>query len=255
MNYLKISGVQLDIVWEDKQANFNRVHALENRLKGRDIIILPETFATGFTMRSEKFQEEQMGETEIFLLGLAQRTGALVFGGWMECNGDGKPFNTLSVASKDGILGRYRKIHPFSFGHEDKYFSKGRELIIIPYKGFNISPLICYDVRFPETLRETVGKTHLYILIANWPSARIHHWLSLLKARAIENQAYVVGVNRVGVAGHVNKLYHNGYSAFFTPLYEEKILGSEVEDILEISISLEELIKIRESFPYLRDIQ
>jgi omega-amidase len=254
LTWLKISAVQLDSVWEDKQKNFDKIYSLVTRLSRRDLIILPETFATGFTMRSEEFAEERMGETETFLQDIAKETNAYVIGGWIEKNPMGKPFNTLTVSSPDSIVTRYRKIHPFSFDHEDRHFSRGDELASFELKGLTISPLICYDVRFPETFRSSVGKTDLYVVIASWPSARIHHWLTLLKARAIENQAYVVGVNRVGVAGRINKLYHNGYSAFFSPLHEEKILNSEKEDILEVSISKEELNQIRESFPYLKDI-
>ena len=114
---------------------------------------------------------------------------------------------------------------------------------------------MCYDLRFPELFRENVGKTDLYLVIANWPSPRIHHWLTLLKARAIENQAYVLGTNRVGIAGKIKKLYHNGYSGFFSPIGGETVLSQEREDILEVCFSLEELKRVREEFPYLKDIR
>ena len=115
--------------------------------------------------------------------------------------------------------------------------------------------MVCYDLRFPEVFRSSVGKTDLFTVIGNWPSTRIHHWLALLKARAIENQAYTIGVNRVGVAGKVKKLSHNGYSGFFSPLGAETILKSESQEVLEVSFSMDELKRVREEFPYLRDIR
>ncbi|MDX1960599.1 MAG: nitrilase-related carbon-nitrogen hydrolase [Leptospiraceae bacterium] len=254
MDYLKISAVQLDSVWENKKENFLKLNKMVESLQGRDLIVLPETFATGFTMKSEEFAEERFGETETFLQEFAEKTNAYVIGGWIEKNPNGKPYNTLTVFSPDSIVMRYRKIHPFSFGHEDRHFTRGNSVEVFLLKGLNICPLICYDIRFPETFRKTVGKTDLYIVIASWPSPRVQHWLSLLKARAIENQSFVLGVNRVGIAGRIKKLYHNGYTAFFNPLFEEKILNSEKEDILEISVSKDELMEIRKNFPYLQDI-
>lgn len=252
--WLKIAGLQTNIAWEDKTENFRRIRNLVDPLNDIDLYILPETFTTGFTMRSEAFAEKQEGETETFLHSLAIQKNAYFGGSWIEKNAGLPPFNTFSIVGKDGVVARYRKIHPFSFAKEDLFFTSGKEVLTFTYKGFQICPLICYDLRFPETFRKVVG-SDLYIVIGNWPSSRIFAWVSLLKARAIENQAYVVGVNRVGVAGRKEKIFHNGYSCYFSPQGEEKILQSEQEDVLRVSLSIEELSRFRDFFPYLKDIK
>ncbi len=253
-DWFSIAGFQTDIFWEDREKNFSNLREKISHLGKKDILIFPETFSTGFTMKSKLFSEPLFGDTEKFLLEISSNTGSLVGGSWIEENPQGKPFNTLSFVTPEGQFHRYRKIHPFSYGGEDRFFSHGDKTVTFEWKGLKISPLICYDLRFPEVFRDSVGKTDLYILVANWPSPRIHHWLSLLKARAIENQAYIIGINRVGVAGKIQKLYHNGYSAFFGPWGSETIVTSEKEDVLEVSLSLEELKIVREEFPYLKDI-
>ena len=252
--WFTLAGLQTEIYWEDKQKNFSNLREKISRLGKKDIIVFPEMFSTGFTMKSKDFAEPTYGESEEFLLDIATKTDSLVGGSWIEENPEGKPFNTLSFVTPEGSIYRYRKIHPFSYGGEDRFFSHGKNTLNFEWKGLKISPLVCYDLRFPEVFRENVGKTDLYIVVANWPSQRIHHWLALLKARAIENQAFVLGVNRVGTAGKIQKVYHNGYSAFFGPWGSEKIVNSEKEDILEVSLGLEELKVVREEFPYLKDI-
>ena len=255
MNYFKIAAIQFGVKWEDKEHNFSLLRELMIGITDKDLLLLPETFSTGFTMNSKLFCEERLGQTESFLKEMAQKTNALVGGGWIEANSKGLPFNTFSLVSPEGNFWRYRKIHPFSFAGEDQYFSAGSEVLTFSWRGVNITPLVCYDLRFPEVFRSSVGKTDLFTVIGNWPSTRIHHWLALLKARAIENQAYTIGVNRVGVAGKVKKLSHNGYSGFFSPLGAETILKSESQEVLEVSFSMDELKRVREEFPYLRDIR
>jgi predicted amidohydrolase len=253
--FLNIIGLQLDIIWEDKEANFQKIRELLSKLDSKpDLIVLPETFATGFTMKSEIFSEQQMGITEKFLIEIARKTGASIGGSWIEKNPEGMPFNTFSIARPSGIItNRYHKIHPFSFAEEDKYFTAGDKTETLELNGFHISLLICYDLRFPEVFRKTAGTTDLYIVIGNWPEARIEHWLTLLKARAIENQAYVLGVNRVGYAGRKNQLYHTGHSAFFNPYGDGEILESKNEDILKVKISSKEVKDLRDKFPFLKD--
>lgn len=252
---LKIFGVQLEIIWEDKEANFQKIREIVSTLNEKpDLIVLPETFATGFTMKSEIFSEPQMDITEQFLLEIANKSGAIVGGSWIEKNPEGMPFNTFSIARPSGIItNRYHKIHPFSYAKEDKFFTAGNQTETFEWNGFNISLLVCYDLRFPEVFRKTAGTTDVYILIGNWPDTRIDHWLALLKARAIENQAYVIGVNRVGFAGRKKQLYHGGYSAFFNPNGDGQILESKREDILKCIVSSKELLELREKLPFLKD--
>ena len=254
-NKLKIAGIQLDIAWEDKNVNFSKISEIIKSLQSQyDLIILPEMFATGFTMKSETFAEKQLEKTETFLLELARKTNSLVGGSWIEHNPEGKPFNTFSIASKNReIIFRYHKIHPFSYAGEDKAFTAGSTTSIFEYNGFNICPLVCYDVRFPELFRKTAGLTDLYMVVANWPAERIDHWLTLLKARSLENQAFVLGVNRVGKAGRHKILLHNGYSGLFRPTGKSEILNSEKEEVLDTEITLEELEEIRNKFHYLKD--
>lgn len=252
---LNIIGVQLDIIWEDKEANFQRIREILSRLDAKpDLIVLPETFATGFTMRSEDFSEPQMDITEKFLIEMARKTDSTIGGSWIEKNPDGMPFNTFSIARPSGIItNRYHKIHPFSFAEEDKYFTAGEKTETFELNGFNISLLICYDLRFPEVFRKTAGVTDIYLVVGNWPEARIEHWLALLKARAIENLAYVLGVNRVGYAGRKKQLYHTGHTAFFNPFGEGEVLENKKEDILKLRVSSKEVIEFRDKFPFLKD--
>jgi predicted amidohydrolase len=253
--HLKILGLQLDIIWEDKEANFQKIREIVSRLEDKpDLIVLPETFATGFTMKSEFFSEPQMGITEQFLIEIARKTGSVVGGSWIEKNPEGMPFNTFSIARPSGIItNRYHKIHPFSYAEEDKFFTAGDSTETFELNGFRISLLICYDLRFPEVFRKTAGTTDLYLVIGNWPEARIEHWIALLKARAIENQAYVLGVNRVGYAGRKMQLYHTGFSAFFDANGKSVILETKKEDILKCRISSKEIQEIRERLPFLKD--
>ena len=251
---LDLAGIQYDIIWEDKEKNFVTVKNLISKISFQDgLIVLPETFATGFTMQAEKFSESQLGATENFLLEQAKTSKNLIAAGWIEKNPDGKPFNTLSIASPNGeILYRYRKIHSFSLAGEDIHFSAGNQTLNFILNGFKISPLICYDLRFPEIFRENAD-SDLFIVIANWPETRIDHWLSLLKARAIENQAYVLGVNRIGIAGRKNFLNHNGNTVLYDWNGKETKANLNAEECLFAKINLEELKEAREKLPFLKD--
>jgi omega-amidase len=253
---LKISGLQFDLSWENPRDNFNRVEKNLNKLEGVDLFLLPETFSTGFTMKSHQFAEEKEGASESFFSNIAQKLNIAVGGGWIEKRPNNHlPFNTFSIFSPTGKVVRYRKLHPFSFAGEDLHYSRGEDLVVLNYKGWNISPLICYDLRFPETFRKTAGLTDLYCIIANWPSVRIDHWLSLLKARAIENQAFVFGLNRIGSAGKSKKIFHNGYSSVIDPWGRKTVKGVEEESLITANLSIVELKEIRALNPYLKDIQ
>lgn len=253
---LRLALFQTDTVWENKKVNFEKVSLLtESLFTVPDIIVLPEAFALGFTMRSEKFAEEEEGETESFLTGLSLKTGGAVCGGLYLKNSSGKPWNTLSVAAGGKIICRYKKNYPFSFGGEDRFFTAGNDRAGFDWKGFRINLSVCFDLRFPELFRGTAGETDLFIVSANWPSVRIHHWLSLLRARAVENQAYFAGVNRIGNSGGLKKNHYNGYTGIFYPSGYEKIIQSEKEEILETVISKKELYDYRDSLPFLKDIR
>ncbi|MFC1661304.1 nitrilase-related carbon-nitrogen hydrolase [Gemmatimonadota bacterium] len=197
-----VAGVQMDIAWEDPRANFRRVEQLGAvaRAEGARLLALPEMFATGFSMRAEMvshFAEE----TCEFMAGLARRLGVYVAGGFAEPE-EPKPANACALFDPEGReLLRYRKIHPFSLGTENEHYSAGEGVETAEVEGVHVTPLICYDLRFPEVFRPAAAQTHLFLVLANWPEPRREAWAVLLRARAIENQAFVLGVNRTGVGG------------------------------------------------------
>jgi omega-amidase len=199
---MTIHAVQLDCVWEDTTANRERVRRL---LAGRcfqlgDLIVLPEMFLTGFSLNTAVTAQSAEAADEQFLAALAVEHQCAVLGGVVTAAADGGCFNEAVTFGPDGaLLGRYRKRRPFSLGGESQVHAAGDEAVVFDWGGFRVAPLICYDLRFPELAREAVAVgADLLIYIASWPIARVQHWLTLLQARAIENQAYVVGVNRCG---------------------------------------------------------
>ncbi|MBE7412458.1 MAG: carbon-nitrogen family hydrolase [Leptospiraceae bacterium] len=252
---MKIAAFQTDIFWQDPHQNLanyrKKIHSLQSPV---DLVVFPETCSTGFTMKSKEFSEKQSGDTESFFMESATKLGSFVGGGWIEKNPKGLPFNTFSVASPEGkIISRYRKLHPFSFAGENNSFTSGSELTTLKIFDFHVALFICYDLRFPEVFRKTAGKTDLYIVIANWPKDRIEAWDTLLKARAIENQAYILGVNRVGDAGIRNTVSHNGHSHLIDPSGKNLFQFSEKEEFYLSEIQLEALTVYREKFPFLKD--
>ena len=199
---LPLHCLQLDSAWEDKPANFARVNRL---LEARPpvpggLIVLPEMFATGFSSRLEVTAEAVGGATETFLHELAGRWQCAVLGGLVRTGPDGRGLNqALAVAPGGRELARYTKIRPFGLGGEAAVHTPGRQPVCFDWQGLRIAPLICYDLRFPELAREAVRQgAEVLVYLAAWPARRIQHWLTLLQARAIENQAYVAGVNRCG---------------------------------------------------------
>ena len=195
--------VQLDCVWEDKQANFDRVSALleEERPAVGSLIVLPEMFATGFSFNTALTKQTVNREYDEFLRLLAQKHRCCVVGGAVSESRSGRCRNEAVVFDAQGReLTRYAKIQPFNIGGEGAAYEAGDKVCVFEWGGFKIAPFICYDLRFPELAREAVLKhgAEVLIYIASWPSKRYQHWLTLLQARAIENLAYVIGVNRAG---------------------------------------------------------
>ncbi|MCB1159286.1 MAG: carbon-nitrogen family hydrolase, partial [Leptospiraceae bacterium] len=174
-------------------------------------------------------------------------------GGWIQENGEKAPLNTFSFFFPNGEVKHYLKNHPFSFVGEEKFYTAGEELCCFDYKGFSLSLLICYDLRFPEIFRRSAGQTDLYLLIANWPDERIEHWDTLLKARAIENQAFVLGVNRVGNTGKRNVKNFPGHTSLYDPFGKNLIQDTGREEIFIVEISKETLQFYRNKFPFLKD--
>ncbi|HXX93798.1 MAG TPA: carbon-nitrogen family hydrolase, partial [Planctomycetota bacterium] len=242
--------VQLDLVWEDKAANHARVRSLVERsgVPRGSLLVLPEMFSTGFSMRAEAIAEPAGGPTEQFLASLAREFGLAVVGGVVTLGPDGRGRNQALAIGPDGrALGRYSKIHPFSFGEETRHYTGGSEIVLFDHGGFKVAPFVCYDLRFPEVFRAAVVRgAELYVVIANWPEPREAHWRALLQARAIENQAYVVGVNRTG---RDPKLAYGGRSQVIGPKGEILAdLGSR-EGVTVIEIDRAPLEEWRRVFP------
>ncbi len=210
-----IAGLQLDIVWENPAENFRRTKVLAREAvdQGARVLALPELFATGFSMRSEAMAVHA-AEVRGFLTDTAVQHEVWVIGGYAE-PGVERPANACGIFDPNGdeVL-HYRKIHPFSLASEPEHYEAGRDLFTLEIEGVRVTPLICYDLRFPELFRTAATATDLYVVIANWPTRRAHAWRTLLAARAIDDQAWVLGVNRVGKAeGHP----HRGDTSLLDP--------------------------------------
>jgi predicted amidohydrolase len=210
-----VAGLQTDIAWEDPPENFRRAEALAARAAraGARLLVLPEMFATGFSMDAARVAPHGPAVRE-FLAALAKRHGVFVLGGYAE-SGEPRPRNAASLLDPKGreIL-RYHKIHPFSYAGEHMHYAGGEALLSAEVEGVRVTPLVCYDLRFPELFRAAAERTDLFVVIANWPEKRAHAWRTLLLARAIENLAFVLGVNRVGTGGGEP---HSGDSALVDP--------------------------------------
>lgn len=200
---IRLYAVQLDIAWEDKAANFAKVTRLLEAAQPRpgSIIVLPEMFATGFSKHLSRTLDSEAGETEAFLRHLAAQHQCCVIGGLVTAGAPGKGRNeALAIAPNGSELARYVKMQPFTGGDEHLVHEPGSRVVTFAWQGFTIAPLVCYDLRFPELAREATSQgADLLIYIASWPIKRVHHWVTLLQARAIENLAWTVGVNRCGM--------------------------------------------------------
>ena len=252
---MRIYAVQHDIVWEDKQANFERVASMLEKaapLPG-SLIVLPEMFATGFSKNLPKTIEGKGGETEMFLKRMALLYQCCVMGGLVTNGDDKKGRNEALAISPDGQeLARYTKIQTFTADGEHLVHEAGERVMTFQYGGFTIAPLICYDLRFPELARDAVKQgAELLIYIASWPISRAQHWLTLLQARAIENQAWVIGSNR---SGRDPSLIYPGRSLVVDPFGLIITDAANRESVLEACIDVEVSRVWRSQFPALRDM-
>jgi omega-amidase len=250
---LKIGLVQYSPVWENKLGSIEKIKKLLTETNKIDLLIFPEMTITGFTMKSSDYAEPFNGETYSFFSSLAKHKKCAIIYGFIE-KGKKKNFNTLVHLNNQGkILKTYRKIHPFSYSTEDVYYGKGKETVTTKVKGIKTGLSICYDLRFPELYRlYAKEKVHLIVDIANWPDTRIEHWRALLKARAIENQCFAIGVNRVG---DDPKLHYNGYSSIYDPMGNEVVSIPNEEKIIIAEIDMTLVNDIRNKLPFLTDMR
>jgi predicted amidohydrolase len=249
----RIAAVQHDIVWEDRDANFERLAPQVARAvgAGAELVLLTETFSTGFSM-TPGIGEPEGGPSAQFLAGQAAEHGVWVGGTCPEiADGAELPYNAFVLAGPDGTTHRYRKLHPFTHAGEHERFRAGEKPTTVEIGGLRITPFICYDLRFANVFWDAAPATDVYLVPANWPSPRRHHWQTLLQARAIENQAYVVGVNRVGAAG--NGLVHLGDSRIISPIGERLETAAGVETMLLVDVDAAEVAATREKFAFLPD--
>jgi predicted amidohydrolase len=246
---ISISIIQSDIIWEDRLSNLENYQNKINQIESTDLIVLPEMFTTGFSMNPKDISETMNGETVQWMKDNASKINSAVCGSII-IEEDDKYFNRFIWVNPDGSIHHYDKKHLFSFAGEDKNYTAGSEKIIIEYKGWKICPLVCYDLRFPVWSRNSEDYD-LLIYVANWPTKRKLAWKSLLVARAIENQCYVIGVNRVG--RDENNHYYSGESSLINALGETLYTNSHIEDIYTTSISKYELNKVRNQLPFLND--
>jgi omega-amidase len=252
MSSLTISIIQTNLSWEDKKANLNILGDRISSIKERtEVVILPEMFSTGFSMKPEVLAENMNGETVEWMKRIAASKKIIVSGSVI-IEEDGKYFNRLIWMLPNGEYGIYDKRHLFAYGDEHNHYSAGNKRLIASVKGWKINLQVCYDLRFPVWSRQQGDHEYdVLIYVANWPERRSTAWKTLLRARAIENQCYVIGVNRVGEDG--NKINHSGDSMIIDPLGEILYQKTGEEDVFTYTLEKEKLLEVRKKFPFWKD--
>ncbi len=251
---MKAYCVQLDQAWEDKLSNFQKADKLLGFEKPEpgSLVVLPEMFPTGYSTNVEATTDGEPDKTESFLAGLAREHKCWIISGSAEQRDAGKGANVALAFNPSGekVCG-FTKLHPVPIYGEDKHYEKGNEILTFPCNGFTVSPFICYDLRFPEVFRiAALHGADLLVVIANWPAVRINHWLTLLEARAIENQAFVIGVNR---CGSDPSLEYPGKSVIFDPQGKLLAGASSRETIVSADLDPAVASEWRKEFPALDD--
>jgi predicted amidohydrolase len=249
---VRVAAVQHDIVWEDATETRARLRPLIAAAAndGAELIVLSEMYATGFSMHPERIAEDEGGPNEQFLLEQAAAHGAHLIASIAQRGPDDRYRNNAVIAAPDGGVHRYAKIHPFSFAGEHERYAAGTDFLTVDIRGVRVSLFVCYDLRFADEFWALARDTDLYVVPANWPQPRHEHWRALLRARAIENQAYVLGVNRVGAAGD---LPHAGGSALIDPLGVALVEGDDEEAVLLADVDPAAVRDVRGRFPFLAD--
>ena len=251
---MRIAAIQHDIVWEDREANFEHLAPMiaAAAASGAGLALVSETFSTGFSM-SASIGEPEGGPSSQFLVDQARAHGLWVGGTCPEVPAGGdaeRPYNSFVLAGPDGTVHRYRKIHPFTYGREHERFAAGDQFVTVTIEGLRISLFVCYDLRFADEFWQLAPTTDVYLVPANWPAARRLHWQTLLQARAIENQAYVVGCNRVGSAPGLD---YAGDSRIVSPLGELLATAAVTESVLLADVDADVVAEVRDTFRFMPD--
>ncbi|MFZ9386401.1 MAG: nitrilase family protein [Chitinophagaceae bacterium] len=256
MQPLTITTIQTRLHWEDKKAN---LLMLEDKIKGirekTELVILPEMFSTGFSMNPGKLAEPMEGPTMQWMKRVAAEKKVILTGSFI-AEDAGAYYNRLVWMLPNGQFGTYDKRHRFAYAGEDAHFNAGTRRLIASVKGWKLNLQVCYDLRFPVWARQSPADStgpeyDILVYVANWPERRNLAWKSLLQARAIENQCYVVGVNRVGHDGH--NIFHSGDSMIIDPMGEILYTKKDEEDIFTITLDRNHLDSVREKLPFLKD--
>jgi len=256
MSTLNITIIQANLHWEDKAANLKMFEEKINSIKEKaEVVILPEMFSTGFSMNPKQLAEKMDGPSVEWMKKLAA-TKKIIIAGSLIIEDGGNYYNRLVWMLPNGQYGYYDKRHLFAYATEDEHYSAGNKRLIASVKGWKINLLVCYDLRFPVWARQTNDDSgnpeyDLLVYVANWPERRVHAWKTLLQARAIENQCFVVGVNRVGEDGNGHR--YSGESMIVDPMGE--VLGTKVneEAIITMTLDKSKLEEVRKKLPFLKD--
>lgn len=249
---MKIGLTQMDIVWEDKEKNKEKVIKLleQGKAKNLDLIVFPEMTLTGFTMNTSYAGEEILfSDTISFFKKLSVTYGMAIAFGFVEDFGK-EYYNKLMIVSKGKLIYDYDKIHPFGMGAEGIYYLGGHEVKVRTVGDMEVAGFVCYDLRFPEIFQAVSNQANLILVIANWPKERILHWETLLRARAIENQCYVVGVNRIGKGMGLEYIES---SMAFDPLGERLTKAHSKAELMVIEVNPAHVKNVREKFPFKKD--
>ena len=250
---MKVAGLQTSIVWEQPDENHARLRPWLDAAcaAGARLVVLPEMFACGFSMNTAQIAQPEDGPSTQFVIEEAKARSVWI-GGSVPAKREGatRPANTFVLAGPDGQLHRYRKIHAFSFANEDEHYDAGDAFVTVEIDGLRVTLFVCYDLRFADEFWATAADTDAYLVVANWPERRRHHWTTLLRARAIENQAYVVGINRVGEGGGID---YSGDSRIIDPWGEILAGGAGTETMLLADVDPQVVADARRKFPVMAD--
>lgn len=260
MPTLTITTIQTNLSWENRAANLRMLEQKISSIEEKtEVVILPEMFSTGFSMRPEALAEGMDGESVEWMKRIS-RENNIVLTGSLIIKEDDNYYNRMIWMLPNGQYGYYDKRHLFAYAGEDKHYKAGNKRLIASVKGWKVNLQVCYDLRFPVWARNRVPDTSsplstpeydVLIYVANWPERRSHAWKTLLCARAIENQCYVIGVNRVGSDG--NNIYHSGNTLVIDPLGQVLYHMADEEDVNTIMLQKEVLEEVRSKFPFWKD--
>jgi omega-amidase len=255
MTKLTLTLIQTFLHWENKQANLQMLEDKIKSIENSHVVILPEMFSTGFSMKAEELAEPVNGGTLQWMQRMTAEKRMIITGSFI-VKEDDDFYNRLVWVLPNGKYGFYDKRHLFAYAKEDEHYSAGNKRFIASVNGWKVNLQVCYDLRFPVWSRQQFSEDgefeyDILIFVANWPNRRSSAWKTLLQARAIENQCYVIGVNRVGDDG--NNIYHSGDSMVIDPLGEILYHKADEEDVYTISLDKEHLQSVRDKFQFWRD--